>query len=350
MEEDISFLLYALRNGYGGRKFVVQSKFYLALEALSKLSIEKKEKSPKELKEKIDEILLDIPDSHLTASLDKRYSLKREKVERRGNVGKNRLEEKLVWRVEQLKQKKSKILYISITKFPSHRDKIWVGFIEEVKSLLHTSDIAILDLRGNGGGDDTFGIKLSEVFSGKLARIPIKKQYVSQTPETYAIRINYFRLKVFNMKRRGLKPPTYLKELEKSLMSNFKSSLEDNLTGYKVRLLGKDSPSIIVSKNAFLKPIYILQDKACGSSCESTIDSFEFHKNVKKVGENTAGYIHFGNIGYIILPNSRVKVQIPSHYNEYFDKRFLEGNGISPDIRVPPGVDAYEFLKKLLGS
>ena len=85
-------------------------------------------------------------------------------------------------------------------------------------------------------------------------------------------------------------------------------------------------------------------DAKCGSSCESTIDGFESHPYAKTVGENTAGYIHFGNIGYIVLPNSKIEVQTPTHFNHYRDGRFLEIVGLTPDIHVPKGEDAYSFL------
>jgi C-terminal processing protease CtpA/Prc len=91
-------------------------------------------------------------------------------------------------------------------------------------------------------------------------------------------------------------------------------------------------------------------DGICGSSCESTINAFEWHSYVKMVGENTAGCVHFGNIGYILLPNSRIEVQIPTQYSEYFDHRFIEKVGISPDIKVPAGQDAYAAAKRIISG
>lgn len=97
-------------------------------------------------------------------------------------------------------------------------------------------------------------------------------------------------------------------------------------------------------ERGFAKPVYILMDGECGSSCESTIQSFEWHPYVKRVGENTVGCLHFGNIGDFWLPESRVQVQMATQYNEYFDGRFLERIGIAPDIRVPSGTDALEYI------
>ena len=75
-------------------------------------------------------------------------------------------------------------------------------------------------------------------------------------------------------------------------------------------------------------------DQRCASSCESTIDAFEFYPQAKKVGENTAGFIHFGNVSPAILPNSKIMVQI----------------GIKPDIPLPEGTDALAHILKLIGG
>lgn len=98
-----------------------------------------------------------------------------------------------------------------------------------------------------------------------------------------------------------------------------------------------------VYENSIKKPIYILIDATCASSCESTTDFFEFNPLAKTIGENTAGYIHFGNNGNVFLKNSGVNLQIAVSYNSYHDGRFLEKKGITPKIRVPQGQDAMKF-------
>jgi C-terminal processing protease CtpA/Prc len=90
------------------------------------------------------------------------------------------------------------------------------------------------------------------------------------------------------------------------------------------------------------KPIYILTDGGCASSGESTAAAFEHHPEAKKVGRNTAGFIHFGNVGIIVLPHSKITVQISTSFQEYADHRFLEKTGIKPDIETAPGQDAYD--------
>jgi C-terminal processing protease CtpA/Prc len=88
-----------------------------------------------------------------------------------------------------------------------------------------------------------------------------------------------------------------------------------------------------------------LQDKDCGSSGESTIDFFEYFPNVTKIGFNTVGMIHFGNVG---LPNSGLHIKMPTKANKYKDGRFIEFTGIEPDILLEDGQDAYEHALKLI--
>jgi len=85
-----------------------------------------------------------------------------------------------------------------------------------------------------------------------------------------------------------------------------------------------------------------LIDADCASSCESTTDAFENNTLVKTVGENTAGYVHFGNSGGVILKNSGIRLQVAISYNSYLDGRFIEKVGITPKIPVPAGSDAKE--------
>src|SRR5690606_28631489 len=81
-------------------------------------------------------------------------------------------------------------LLISVTSFPSHTNPVWEGFLKRVSDLIPKSDLVILDLRGNGGGDDTIGKKLSDLLAGTNLETPYKPQWTSQTPESFQILVN----------------------------------------------------------------------------------------------------------------------------------------------------------------
>ncbi len=84
-------------------------------------------------------------------------------------------------------------------------------------------------------------------------------------------------------------------------------------------------------------------DRWCASSCESTIQFFEYNTPAKKVGEHTAGFLHFANGGLLILPNSGIRFQMASGYYSYLDGVFREKKGILPDIQVPEGENALDW-------
>lgn len=96
----------------------------------------------------------------------------------------------------------------------------------------------------------------------------------------------------------------------------------------------------------FKGPIRILMDAECGSSCESTVEALELHPSVKTVGENTTGYVHFGNMGRMWLRRSNVIGAIPTQRYEFLDGRFVEKVGYAPDIPVSAGMDAMEIALK----
>jgi Peptidase family S41 len=347
IKEDVSFLVYALESGYGGRKFVPQETFTSAMDDLRKIS---EQMNSEQLKDRIDAILLRIPDNHLRAKLNGKSSTLRLASADKGTVGKNAISDpKQIWEVRLDRKGNLKVLFISITAFRSSKDPVWIGFIDQVKKGLKASDLLVLDLRGNGGGDDWIGYELAKLLHGNAINNPSSRQYISQTPQTLAIAANGFRVSSIELKQSGNPVPPYLADLYQEQYQKYLQSLDGKLPAEKiVETNSGDHP--FNQTGGYNKPIYILMDRVCASSCESTIDAFENHPKVQRVGTNTAGMTHFGNIGKIVLPNSKVQVQIPTHFKEYKDKRFIERIGIRPDISVPSGNDAYDFLIKFVGN
>lgn len=348
--EDVDFLIFALSNAYGGRLYAPKDSFPKAVEKLKSISTTS---TLTEFHNDIDEALFLIPDNHLMAYYNGKVSKKRQDdiASSVGRVGSNNISDpKKVWetRIDRLKNKK--ILYISIVRFPLKEDQVWNGFISSVSTLMKKADSIVIDLRGNSGGDDSKGMKLATVLFGHPFEHPIKRQYRSQTPETIALLTNRFAIPIINLEKQDsqklLEP--LMKDLNES-KDRYNRSLKGQIPAEFIRTdkgLGNRADSI----TGYKKPIYILMDRSCGSSCEFTIAAFEWHSYAKKVGENTNGTFHFSNAGVTVLPNSKFKIIIPSQYSEYYDKRFIERIGLSADVKVVPGEDAYEATKKIISA
>jgi hypothetical protein len=86
--EDIEFLIYALSNAYGGRKYVPDDSMAKAIATLKNVS---SGSSLAEFHDRIDEALFLIPDNHLRALYKGNVSRKRRAQEKTGNVGRNNI-------------------------------------------------------------------------------------------------------------------------------------------------------------------------------------------------------------------------------------------------------------------
>lgn len=348
VEEDLEQLRFALRNAYSGRRFLPGNEFQQLLGEIDKIE---GAQTAMELCRKIDAAFDSVSDNHLRGKFNNRNCF----VTRahKGQVGVNYLSGKEApWDVRLAKRSDRHALMISVRTFPQSTDPVWKGFIKEVQTSLPHAQLVIIDLRGNGGGDDTIGQALADLLSGQLLKTPYSSQWVSRTPESSQVFINSFEYWRRVDQAAGRSAPQHLVDLIKEY-----SLIRDDAAAGRTPLekwnMADETRKSYDPSQGLRKPIYLLMDKACASSCESTIDFFEFNPHAKKVGENTAGYVHFGNNGRVFLKNSGIAAQMATTYNKYFDGRFIEKIGITPDIKVPANGDALDaawtdFLKQTL--
>ncbi|MFC1482236.1 S41 family peptidase [Myxococcota bacterium] len=92
------------------------------------------------------------------------------------------------------------------------------------------------------------------------------------------------------------------------------------------------------------RPILVLVNRGCASSCESTLESLVRHPRVVTVGQNTGGYVSFGNNGCILLRHSQIMVQLATDYWRRASKAFEEKVGYRPDVVLPVETDALQYL------
>jgi C-terminal processing protease CtpA/Prc len=330
VEEDAALLKFILRKAYAGR-FVISKD--IMRNVSKEIGAIKGPMATKEFCDKAGVALAKVPDYHLNIRYNGKFC-SRAKEKPKSSVGKNvAKEKKRTWVVEKRKYKNSEYLLIAISRFPSHKSSKWNGFIEMVKKLHNPAIPVIFDLRSNGGGDDTFGYRLSALFHKSKRDFdfpnPYEKQITSQTPETQVLKVNV--AKYWLRGKISEKEPleNYLREQESELEKLLANSLPEQKVSYNDKVPNDWAFS------GHGNPIYILIDENCYSSCESTVDTFEYNPNVKKVGRSTGGMIHFGNVSPAFLKHSKLYVQTPTHANIYRDGRFIEKEGIKPDLMVP---------------
>lgn len=344
LQDDVSVLTYAFENGYGGRKYIPSDQYRKTLSSLYQLSHDATEViDTREFCRAIAQSLFELSDNHLSARMTgQECNEEHEKLFSKGSVGKNSsTQNDIPWDLSYRTFGKTRIPILSITAMPAHEDKAWTGFIDAVLMLKRSAPAIVIDLRGNGGGDDKVGREMAKILYGQNFPSPWEVIIKSQTAATYALAANSSHLKILRLKRKGIAPPDYLTKRFEENLTNFKSAQSGRLPVEKIEAGQIGTP--FNPKNGYTKPIYILIDKGCQSSCESIVEAFEAHPHAVRVGENTGGFIHFGNMGQLVLPHSQIIIQMATDYWKRRDGKFLEKVGYSPRIAVPSGKDALDY-------
>ena len=333
-KEDILLLRYALDKAYGAKGTISDEIFEKVDSELSDLTFIS---TPLEMCKKIGEVMSVFPDYHLKAKYRGPFCYQKEI--KKINVGKNLNDTEKPWKGIK---SKDNIYTIAISQFSPGK---WPGFFEFTKEAMKNAKAIVIDLRGNGGGDDSIGFELAEKLAGQKIETPIAPDIRRNTPETLTLWDNYLNVlkESSNNKRMNEQLDIYIKENAEKL----KKVLAGEIDEFTTKPILATNWEYDKSKG-YQGSIYVLQDKECGSSCESTINFFEYFPNVTRVGFNTAGMTHFGNIGIFLLPNSGIQINMPTKANKYKDGRFIEFTGIKPDIVLNSGQDAYEYVIQLL--
>lgn len=337
---DIELLIYALEEAYGGRKFIEVHTFKTIIDKLR--SLKSNEFSTVDLCDEVGSILAKIPDNHMTTKLRGRRCGHKLSAPR-SLVGENIYRGKKPWGLIFKKE----IPVFSIKHLPQYEDPSWRGFSESLEKLLNGNPRAlIVDLRGNGGGSDARGKEFAQKIFGQDPPQFINMRTERRSAEAKAILRNNWVLRIGHLREIQKKVPDYYHSRLKSASLEFEAALakgnrDDIVYYFKSKPYRKDI--------AFHKPIYLLIDRACASSCEDIVSYFKGHPLAKTVGTNTGGYVQFGNIGTLALKNSGILIQLATDFWEFHDGKRREFIGFTPDIKVEEGKDALEAALQDLG-
>lgn len=337
IKEDINFLLPVFARGYGGYKVHPIELIKAVEKDFETIGLSGTTMPTKTFCKKIAAAFHRLPDSHLNASLPNFKCIEIE--ERKGRVGSNVLpvadrSNNRPWKLSRVRVDGLNVSVLGIIKFPPANDSSWHGFEETYKSLFK-HPLIIIDLRGNQGGDDTRGFELANFLNGGPPPFNAEQRIMRRTPEAIVLRLNRFLL----MRRKEKKPNVAINDSIRELQSLYDQAKSGSITQEVVDHLDhkRKRPG---SNKKYSGKIYILGDADCGSSGESTLDALRSIQNAKFVGENTAGVLQFGNVGKIVLPRSKIQIQMGTQFVRYRDNQMVETVGFSPDIRVPPGNNA----------
>jgi C-terminal processing protease CtpA/Prc len=86
------------------------------------------------------------------------------------------------------------------------------------------------------------------------------------------------------------------------------------------------------------RTVAILVDRYCASSCESFLFAAKQSSKVTVYGENTGGFLDYGNVMAVPTPNPALSLNMPTARSGHLEERAYDNVGIDPDVRIPEGV------------
>lgn len=329
-EKDINQLIYALEKAYIGYFFLTES-VEEAIEELKGIKLNEKVKVEK-FYEQLEIIFEKIPDRHATVHLVGTKKEKKSYPSHNSNTTDH------PWLVELRQEGNHQVLLIAITSFPPFSSALWEGFLDIVKEKLPQCSSVILDLRGNRGGDDRMGRQLAALFYGSEKwPYPVSKILRYHQCETYIMRANAIKLTIKKLQGQGTETDQLEQDYQDLIQKASHLADQESDDSYVTHIcVTNPLPDAILPI-----PIFVLMDRACGSSGENMVDFLEQHPYAVTIGEPTHGAIHFGNRGLFFLRHSKIIITLGTQFKEYHDGRMLEGIGITPTYQVP-SEEAYE--------
>jgi hypothetical protein len=212
---------------------------------------------------------------------------------------------------------------VRIRSFSDHHIKYIDQFLEAAKK--HRGEpIIIIDIRGNGGGNEKWPKEWVTQFTGQQ---PSSKRYFTEltTKTTMMGRANYFEW------LSSLYPDVNFYQTEKDqFMTQVNLFEKEYTTPYWSGPFHQDA-SIISNETT----IICITNRKVASAAEGFIIYLQQVENVIFVGENTRGALVFGQMTLHQLPHSKLSLNLPISLNIPLDLELREEKGFFPDLWVP---------------
>jgi hypothetical protein len=341
--EDVDLVSYAMERGYGGRAFVPERSWDQLRKRLALLR--GRGSTVERFCDELADALWQLPDGHLSAYREsiadgsyRKCGTLFKQIERKATVGQNYAAEEKgkAWRVDSVSSGGAKLGIIAIKDLPLNADPAWRGYDEATAALLD-SDGILIDLRGNGGGDDSRAYQLAS----QLIDEPIESTMIRiaqrQTPESLTLRMNS--LDRMDRQADGARFP-HVAKLYDEFQKRRTEAVGSSRQQYEVVEL---KPFVRrLGPHAFRGRVAILVDAECASSCETGLRALRYHPRARVFGQRTGGFLDFGEVGPLTLPNSGIRTFIPTKHFEYESGQFYDKVGLAPDVDVPDGANAFD--------
>jgi len=190
--------------------------------------------------------------------------------------------------------------------------------------------VVILDIRGNGGGNERWPINWIQRLTGQRAEAVFVSTELESTTSTMG------RANAFNYWYEEQDTPFYGAEVER--MNAIVEAIESGAR--QLRWTGPHYPQLPLIPND--TTVIVVTNDLVASAGEGLVLRISQLENVMIVGENSMGALTFGNISAHQLPHSRLMIWMPINFGLFLDQEFREEVGLAPDLWVP-AADAVNF-------
>lgn len=245
-----------------------------------------------------------------------------------------------LWKIGEMKSPAGEdLLVVSIPNLTDKNDyESWKGFIETFdRAYLENKDKwekgrIILDVRGNGGGEDKPIDHVAKRLYGNLVNT-YKRCEIKDTAVSNALLHCHGAYKPRNYERDGLTAEKLVKR--KNFSGEDRVLFDETAVYYPFN-----------DKGGYHGRIDVLIDRGVGSSAESAYTSFYHHPNVRYVGENTAGMQQYTQGSFAMPCGYLMRVGVTKL--TYWDKEGenIEVKGHKPDVDCR-GKDAFEAVLQM---
>jgi hypothetical protein len=214
---------------------------------------------------------------------------------------------------------------VRIRSFGDHPREYIDGFLDSA-SRYKGEPCLIVDIRGNGGGNEAWPKQWIIGFTGRRPdRVQVFTELISET--AMIGRSNSYALALHNVPE--LEEQGYRAKVEE--FRGYAESIDEgDFTPYWWPY-AVPRPQDIPSNTTLI----VLMDANVYSSGEGFISYLHQVENVVLVGENSGGALTYGQMSHHRLPNSKMLVGLPTSLNVFVDLEYREEKGFFPDLWAP---------------
>lgn len=212
--------------------------------------------------------------------------------------------------------------YIKINTFDYENKSLIDSIIKMNRQKLVSKENLIIDVRNNGGGSDlSYYPLLPFIMDKKSYQNPIAASSIWVSNDNFQNYYNERYMYGINTKQDSLNADREIEELRK------------HIGGFEPFVKTTSKIDLIYS---YPKKVYIIQNRGVASSTEGFILTAQQSDKVKTYGENTGGYVSYGEWRKLEIPNFPAWISMTQKKMIFYDDSDFETIGIQPDIELNP--------------